>query len=85
MQEWGAQETALGHTPVPGTAIQCGGRAPPVGCSTHGSFRLCALGGRRRKKTGSRIVVDVQLPSWVLLFTTPWAAAGQASLPLTVS
>ena len=30
-------------------------------------------------------VVDVQSPSWVWLFATPWTAARQASLSLTIS
>ena len=46
---------------------------------------LCSCGEEKEENRDSRIVVDVQLPSGVLLFTTPWAAAGQASLPLTVS
>ena len=42
-------------------------------------------GGRNRTDVSTSHVVAVQLPSRVRLFATPWTAARQASLSLTIS
>ena len=84
----GPQETTPGRThPSQGPGYSVEGKrflwaAPRTGPS---DFVLLGGGGGEGENIDSRIVVVVQSPSQVLLFVTPWTAARQASLSLTVS